>query len=60
MTGGMHDRRDAGQEGCMTGGMHDRRDAKQEGCWKVEIHYHRAEFAHFRANSAHSSCICIG
>ena len=31
MTGGMQDRRDAGQEGCRIGGMQDRRDAGQEG-----------------------------
>ena len=30
-TGGMQDRRDAGQEGCRTGGMQDRSDAGQEG-----------------------------
>ena len=32
MTGGMQDRRDAGQEGCRTVGMQDRRDAGEAGC----------------------------
>ena len=30
-TGGMQDRRDAGQEGCRKGGMQERRDAGNEG-----------------------------
>ena len=32
MTGGIHDRWDAGQKECRTGGIQERRDAGQEGC----------------------------
>ena len=31
-TGGMHDKMDAGDKGCMTEGMHERRDSRQKGC----------------------------
>ena len=33
-TGGMQDRRDAGQEGCRKGGMQERRDVGNEGLGK--------------------------
>ena len=35
--GGMHERRDRGNEGCWNGAMQDRRDGGQEGCRKGGI-----------------------